>query len=61
MAKSYIKCLEGEVQHITQRIIVASSLGPSHATTTRTTDWENVLVHIVIIVAFFTIELLLIV
>jgi hypothetical protein len=31
MAKSYIKCLEGEVQHITQRIIAASSLGPSHA------------------------------
>jgi hypothetical protein len=61
MAKSYIKCLEGEVQYIRQRITVASSLGPSHAITTQATDWENVLVRIVIIVAFFTIELLLIV
>jgi hypothetical protein len=61
MAKSYIKCLAGKVQHITQRITVASSSGPSHALTTQATDWENVLVRILVIVAFFTIELLLIV
>jgi hypothetical protein len=36
-----------------------TSSGPSQALTTQATDWENVLVHIVIIIVFFTIELLL--
>jgi hypothetical protein len=38
-----------------------TSSGPSQALTAQATDWENVLVRIVVIVAFFTIELLLIV
>jgi hypothetical protein len=40
---------------------IATLSGPSQALTTQATDWENVLVRIVVIVTFFTIELLLIV
>jgi hypothetical protein len=56
MAKSYNKAHCNK-----QQIKTATSSGPSQALTTQATDWENVLVRIVVIVAFFTIELLLIV
>jgi hypothetical protein len=38
-----------------------ASSDPSQALTAQAADWENVLVHIVIIVAFFSIEHLLVV
>jgi ABC-type transport system involved in multi-copper enzyme maturation permease subunit len=60
MAKYYNNASRAKFNIISSGGTTTSS-GPSQALTTQATDWENVLVCKVVIVVFFTIELLLIV